>query len=197
VNATPYFYAEISDKDGINAAGSGIGHDMELIVDGDLSRTYSLNNYFQYDFGDYRSGTLGFSLPELTAGQHKLLLRVWDVLNNSSTAELSFVVDPEQEPTLLNVVCTRNPATTITKFLITHNRAGSQMDVTLQIMDTSGRLLWQRSESGVNTDETYSVEWDLTTSSGSRLRPGLYLYRVLVSSNGSSEASLAQKLIVK
>ena len=64
-------------------------------------------------------------------------------------------------------------------------------------MDTSGRLLWQRSESGVNTDETYSVEWDLTTSSGSRLRPGLYLYRVLVSSNGSSEASLDQKLIVK
>ncbi len=197
VNSTPYFYATLTDKDGINAAGSGIGHDMELIVDGDMQRTYNLNSYFQFDFGDYRSGTVGYSLPTLSDGPHKLLFRAWDVLNNASTAELQFVVDSALEPSIINVVCTKNPASTTTRFLIDHDRTGSEMDVTLQVLDTSGRLLWQRTETGVATDHTYTVDWDLTTSSGSRLRSGVYLYRILVSSGGSSEASVARKLIVK
>ena len=196
VNSTPYFYAELADDDGLNAVGSGIGHDIELIVDGDMSKTYVLNSYFQYDFGDYCKGTIGFSIPELEEGEHKLMLRAWDVLNNSSKAEINFVVDPKLTPELMNIICVRNPASTNTRFLITHDRIGSQMDFVLEIFDTSGRILWRRSETGVPTDQTYAIDWDLTTSSGSRLRTGVYLYRVLISSNGSSQASAAQKLIV-
>ena len=196
VNSTPYFYAELSDKDGINVAGSGIGHDLELIIDGDMNKTYNLNEYFQYNFGDYCSGNVGYSLPELTSGEHKLLFRAWDVQNNSSTAELTFVVDARQEPSLQSVICTKNPATTNTQFIVTHDRNGSSMDVELEIFDTSGRKLWGKTESGIPTDNTYTIDWDLTTSSGSRLRTGVYLYRVLISSNGSSQASEAKKLIV-
>ena len=196
VNATPYFYAELSDKDGINVAGSGIGHDLELIIDGDMNKTYNLNEYFQYNFGDYCSGNVGYSLPELTSGEHKLLFRAWDVQNNSSTAELTFMVDARQEPSLQSVICTKNPATTYTQFIVTHDRNGSSMDVELEIFDTSGRKLWGKTESGIPTDNTYTIDWDLTTSSGSRLRTGVYLYRVLISSNGSSQASEAKKLIV-
>lgn len=195
VNSTPYFYAELTDNDGINAAGSGIGHDIELIIDGDMSQTYVLNSYFQYNFGDYRSGTIGYSIPELSAGPHKLMLRAWDILNNSSTTELSFVVDPQQTPELVNIICVRNPASTNTRFLITHNRIGSQIDVVLEIYDTSGRILWRRSETGMPSDQTYTIDWDLTTN-GHRLHTGVYLYRVLISSNGSSEATAAQKLII-
>ena len=196
VNSTPYFYAELSDKDGINVAGSGIGHDLELIIDGDMNKTYNLNEYFQYNFGDYCSGNVGYSLPELTSGEHKLLFRAWDVQNNSSTAELTFMVDARQEPSLQSVICTKNPATTYTQFIVTHDRNGSSMDVELEIFDTSGRKLWGKTESGIPTDNTYTIDWDLTTSSGSRLRTGVYLYRVLISSNGSSQASEAKKLIV-
>jgi len=196
VNATPYFYAVLSDNDGINASGSGIGHDMELIIDGELMRTYNLNGYFQYDFGDYRSGTVGYSIPELSAGKHQLLFRVWDVLNNSSTAELSFVVDPKQDPAIVNVVCTKNPANSFTRFLISHNRAGSEMDIQLEIFDTSGRVLWQRNETGVPADKTYTLDWDLSVSNGSRLKTGVYLYRVSISSGGSQWSSMARKLII-
>ena len=196
VNSTPYFYAELNDRDGINVAGSGIGHDLELIIDNDMAKTYVLNSYFQYNFGDFCSGTVGYSIPELEEGHHKLMLRAWDILNNSSTAELEFYVDPQLEPKLLNIVCVRNPARTNTRFLITHDRIGSEMDVTLEIFDSSGRVLWRRTEKGVPTDNTYAIDWDLNVSSGSRLHTGLYLYRVLVSSNGSTEASAAQKLIV-
>ena len=196
VNTTPYFVAELNDKDGINASGSSIGHDLELIVDGDQSRTYSLNDYFQYNFGDYKSGTIGFSLPALDYGQHRLVFRAWDVLNNSSTAELTFNVAKGLEPTLFNVDCTRNPATTTTTFIVTHDRKGSQMDVVLEVFDMSGRQLWTNSQSGIPTDSVYTVDWDLTVDGGNRLQTGVYLYRVLISSDGSSQASRAKKLVI-
>ena len=195
VNATPYFYAELTDNDGINVSG-GIGHDLELIIDNDMNLTYQLNERFQYDFGDYCKGKVDYVLPELTDGPHKLLFRAWDAQNNSSVAELSFVVNATQQPTLSNVICTKNPATTSTSFIISHDRAGSEVDVELEVFDTSGRLLWRKSETGIPTDHTYTIDWDLTTGSGSRLKTGVYLYRVLISNNGSSKASQAKKLIV-
>ena len=195
VNATPYFYAELTDKDGINVSG-GIGHDLELIIDNDMNLTYQLNERFQYDFGDYCKGKVDYVLPELSDGPHKLLFRAWDAQNNSSVAELSFVVNATQQPTLSNVICTKNPATTSTSFVISHDRAGSEVDVELEVFDTSGRLLWRKSETGIPTDHTYTIDWDLTTGSGSRLKTGVYLYRVLISNNGSSKASQTKKLIV-
>ena len=66
VNSTPYFFAQITDKDGLNASGNGIGHDMQLVVDGKATQTFNLNDNFRYDFGSYTSGSTGYSLPELT-----------------------------------------------------------------------------------------------------------------------------------
>ncbi len=196
VNPTPYFVAQLNDEDGINATGSGIGHDLQLIIDGELSKTYSLNNYFQYDFGSYTSGTVGYSIPELSYGEHKLLFRAWDILNNSSTAELTFNVVKGLEPLFFDVECTVNPATTTTSFRITHDRSNSEMDVILDIFDISGRHLWSYSENGVSTDNGYTVDWDLTIDGGRRLQTGVYLYRVRISSDGSSYASKAKKLII-
>ena len=71
-----------------------------------------------------------------------------------------------------------------------------EVDVELEVFDTSGRLLWRKSETGIPTDHTYTIDWDLTTGSGSRLKTGVYLYRALISNNGSSKASQAKKLIV-
>ena len=51
---------------GINAAGNGVGHDMQLIIDGDMMRTYNLNDNFRFDFGSYTKGSTYFSIPELS-----------------------------------------------------------------------------------------------------------------------------------
>ena len=196
VNSTPLFHAELYDKDGINVSGGGIGHDLELVVDGAMTTTYVLNDYFQYDFGDYRSGSLNYSLPELSAGPHHLLFRAWDVMNNSSVAELDFNVVKGLEPSIFSIDCTKNPATTETTFIVTHDRTGSQVDVDIDIFDTSGRQLWHHTETGVSTSQAYTVSWDLTTTGGHRLSTGVYLYRVRLSSEGSSQASKAKKLII-
>lgn len=196
VNTTPFFVAQITDKDGINAAGTGIGHDLQLTIDGEMQRSYNLNDNFTYDYGSYTSGSTFYSIPTLSPGLHQLTFRAWDVLNNSSTATLQFQVLQALKPTLYEVNCTTNPATTHTTFIISHDRSGSNVDVELEIFDMSGRLLWRHSESGESTGENYAIDWDLTTDGGQRLQTGVYLYRVLLSSDGSTQASKAKKLVI-
>lgn len=190
VNATPYFMAELYDDSGINASGSSVGHDLELIIDGAMTQTYNLNSYFSYDFGDYRRGTVGFSIPELSEGSHRLLFRAWDVMNNSSTAELIFTVDKDMESDGFQVVCTKNPASERTSFVITHDRIGSKISISLDVFDLSGRQLWRHTESGVPSDNTYTIDWDLQTDGGSRLQTGVYLCRFQLDGGASKTVKL-------
>lgn len=196
VNSTPYFVAQITDANGINSTGNGIGHDLQLIIDGDMAKTYTLNDNFVYDFGTYTSGTTYYQIPELSAGKHTLKFRAWDILNNSSTVSLDFNVVRGLTPKLFNVGVTKNPASTSTTFIINHDRVGTTMDVDIDVFDASGRLLWTRHESGVSTDGAYTSTWNLCTDSGQQLQTGVYLYRVRVACEGSSQASKANKLVV-
>lgn len=196
VNSTPYFVAEIKDKDGINAAGSGIGHDLQLVIDGDMAKTYTLNNNFSYDFGTYTSGSTFYSIPELEEGPHRLQFRAWDIQNNSSTAVLHFNVVKGLRPQLFNIGVTNNPARTSTTFIISHDRMESNMDVVIELFDAAGRQIWRHAESGVSATGNYTVDWDLSVDGGRPLQTGVYLYRVKVSSEGSSYVSKTKKLIV-
>lgn len=196
VNGTPYFVAEIKDKDGINAAGSGIGHDLQLVIDGDMAKTYTLNNNFSYDFGTYTSGSTFYSIPELEEGPHRLQFRAWDLQNNSSTAVLHFNVVKGLRPQLFNIGVTNNPARTSTTFIISHDRMESNMDVVIELFDAAGRQMWRHAESGVSATGNYTVDWDLSVDGGRPLQTGVYLYRVKVSSEGSSYVSKTKKLIV-
>lgn len=196
VNTTPYFVANIADNDGINATGNGIGHDMELIIDGQLNKTYILNDNFTFDFGSYTSGSTWYNIPELEPGPHKLLFRAWDILNNSSATELDFNVVKGLEPVLYSVGVTNNPASTSTTFIINHDRTGGSIDVEINVYDLAGRPMWNHHANGVSTVGAYTVDWDLSVSNGSRLPTGVYIYRVSISSDGSKQTSKAKKLIV-
>ena len=92
VNEAPLLVATFEDADGINTVGNGIGHDIVAIIDGSASQTYKLNNYYVSDFGNYTRGSLSFTVPSLAAGHHTLLLRAWDMLNNSSAVTIEFEV---------------------------------------------------------------------------------------------------------
>ena len=193
VNTTPYFIAELYDDSGINASGSSIGHDLELIIDGDMNQTYNLNNYFEYDFGDYRSGSIGFSIPQLSIGTHKLLFRAWDILNNSTTTELLFEVSEDAGAGEFNVTCTQNPASTNTQFVITHDRPGSELKVTLDVFDLGGRQLWRQTDTVMATNDTVTIDWNLNVAGGSRLHTGLYLCRLTLNDVDSQTIKLLIK----
>lgn len=196
VNATPYFVATLEDESGINTTNNGIGHNLELVIDGNPKTTYNLNDYYVNEFGDFRRGSVAFSIPALSPGAHTLQFRAWDVLNNYSTTELACVVDPALQPRLASLAVTNNPAREQTAFVLQYDRPGSTCTFTIEVFDFSGRMLWTHTENGVSNTGLYTVPWNLTTGGGMPLSTGVYLYRATVSCDGSKEATQAQKLVI-
>lgn len=92
VPRTPTFSAQLTDASGINTTGSGIGHNITLVIDNNENMTYTLNNYYKNATGTWTEGNISYVLPELPLGEHKLRFQVWDIMNNPSTINVTFTV---------------------------------------------------------------------------------------------------------
>ena len=198
VNAAPCLFVELCDADGINTVGSGIGHDIVAIIDNDVAYTFNLNSSFVSSLGDYTSGRIAFPLASLPAGEHTLLLRAWDLLNNSSAATMNFTVVPDLAPEFVELDVTPNPVhrgETVT-FMLTHDRPQSEITVTIELFDFQGRILWSNTETSVDAGTVYTYTWDVTASGGQPIPTGVYLYRAKISSAGGSEQTKTRKIVV-
>lgn len=194
VNETPYFFAELEDEDGINTVGNGIGHDLSLCIDGKI--TYSLNDYYTPLAGSYTKGTVAYSIPPLTEGKHSLVFRAWDIMNNSSVQSLDFEVVKGLQPDLLSIACTNSPARESTTFILSHDRAGSQLDVRIAVCDFAGRELWVHTEQGISSGSYYYIDWNLCSNAGQRLSPGIYLYRASITCGDNKESTKTEKIVI-
>lgn len=192
----PLFMADIEDDCGINAAGSSIGHDMELILDGNTSDIKKLNDYFTYDFGSYRKGIVTYKLTDLTPGKHTLSFKVWDVNNNSTVKTLSFNVTSSDLPGENSAYATENPARIQTKFITTLGNKEKIYSVTTEVYDISGRCVWQSTNSSDGNSGYSSVTWNLTDNAGNRLPAGIYLYRSRIVSDENNVETDAKKIII-
>lgn len=197
VNETPLFVANVSDATGINTIGSGIGHDITLTLDNDPNNYYVLNNYFQPTVGDYRSGTIQYKLPTLTNGKHTLTFKIWDVLNNSSDSTIDFEVQQGLSPDLYSVYNYPNPVVGgSTNFVLQHNRPDNMLTITISVFDLMGRLLNIIHQSTIADATTTVIPWNVTDANGTRLKPGIYLYRFDISSGNNRLSTKTQKVIV-
>lgn len=195
-NETPWFVAELEDPDGINTVGNGIGHDLTLVIDGDATRTYSLNDRFTPVAGDFTRGTVRFSIPTLPDGKHSLQLRAWDLMNNSSVATLDFEVVQGLRLSLFDAETTQNPARESTTFVLSHNRPGSALNITLTVYDTTGRPRWTQTLRDTTADTYYYIDWDLRDTNGARLPAGIYLYSATMATDGSRQSTQSRKIVV-
>lgn len=197
VNVTPYFVAKLWDKSGVNISGSSIGHDIILTIDNTPSLSYNLNSYYEIRPGEEGEGIVRFSIPALEPGIHTAEFKVWDVQNNSTTHTFTFEVVAGLKPFITELVATPNPARQQVEFRLYHNLPESDLRVGISVYDLAGRLVWTTDKEGSSEwFKAYIVTWDLTDRAGSRLRPGLYLYRAAIRAGGSKEATKANKLII-
>ncbi len=195
---TPCLYVELRDENGINTVGSGIGHDIVAMVDNKAAYTYNLNNAFTPTVGDYTSGTIIFPLSAMPEGTHTLMVRAWDLLNNSSTSTITFNVVPDLAPEFIELSATPNPVhrgENLT-FMLTHNRPQSEITVKLEVFNHQGQILWSNTETTLCDGTVYTYTWDVTGSAGQPLPTGIYLYRASLSAGGSSEQTKTRKIIV-
>lgn len=191
VNETPLFIAHVSDVNGINQVGSGIGHDILLVIDEDPGKSYVLNDYYKSAMNDYSQGTIRYKLPELRSGKHTLTFRVWDLLNNSSIKTIDFEVVKGLKPEIISVKNYPNPVKSYTKFVVEHDRPESVLNAQVDIYDLSGRQVWSFKQSTLD-----EINWDVSDMAGRRLSTGVYLYRISIQTNSKVVRSGMNKLIV-
>jgi len=195
VNETPFFYAEVRDENGFNLGGSGIGHDLMLYIDNNPVWAYPLNGYYQSI--DITQGAVGFSIPELPAGNHFLSFKVWNIFNNSTLDTLNFTVVKGYKPTILDLQAYENPARTYTFFTLNHNLPETMLNMEIGVYDLTGSAVWIHSESGSSGFlKQYPIEWDLVNNAGNRVKPGIYIYRATIRTSTSKETTQAKKIIV-
>ncbi len=182
-NESPFLLAKLEDENGINTA-SGIGHDIVAILDGDESNPYILNDYYQTNLDDFTKGTLRFPFRNLATGLHTVTFKAWDVYNNPITAEIQFIVVGDDTLTLTNVLNYPNPFVNYTEFWFTHNRPYEPLDVQVQVMTITGKVVWAKNQI-ITTDGFLSREitWDGKDDFGDKIGKGVYIYKLTVKSS--------------
>ncbi len=179
-NDNPIFIAKLFDENGINIASDGLGHEMILTVD-DTTKI-SLNQYFTSKLDDYKSGEIRYNLKNLSKGQHQLKLKIWDNYNNSTETSLQFRVIINQNNLLNNVFCYPNPFNQTTNFSFEHERVGDDINITIEIFDSYGRLIKQFSENVYKIDSPYNkISWNILEDS-TPIVTGNYFYRIFAKS---------------
>ena len=186
--------AYLSDENGINTVGTGIGHDITVTLDDDYSKVMVLNNYYKADKNDYTSGTVEFPFQNLSVGKHHLKLKAWDVANNSSEAEIEFEVTGEF--VISSVSTYPNPATDYAYFTFEHNQSETTLDVAIEIFDQMGkRVNYISQQVGSNGKWSNPVRWDFYET-GTQLRSGTYVFRVSAKNNEGLIAFKSGKLVI-
>ncbi len=193
VSASSVLLANVSDQTGINTSGTGIGHDITAILDDDETNIMVLNDYFQADKDSYTSGKIVFPLTDLAEGKHKLKLKVWDVLNNSSEQEITFVVKDDFR--IESVSCYPNPMQGETSFLFTHNQPDETFDVTLEVFQVNGvRIDMVQTTIGSDGTASLPLQW-VPAERSVKMAPGIYIYRLTVTTSEGKQTSGAGRLV--
>ncbi|KFF06926.1 type IX secretion system sortase PorU [Flavobacterium reichenbachii] len=196
-NESPFLLAFLEDENGINTA-SGIGHDIIAVLDGDVSNPYILNDYYQTKLDDYTNGNLRFPLRNLAPGLHTISFTAWDVYNNPVTSEIQFTVVGDESLTLTHVLNYPNPFSTYTQFWFSHNRPYEPLDVQVQVMTITGKVVWTKNQ--IITTEGFlsrEITWDGRDDFGDRIGKGVYIYKLTVKSNlTNKKAEKYEKLVI-
>jgi hypothetical protein len=196
-NSEPKIYAVLEDENGINTTGSGIGHDIVAVLDGNTSEKIILNDYYESELDSYQKGKVLYPLSELAAGKHTLNFKAWDVHNNSSEAYLEFLVAENAELAISHVLNYPNPFTTKTGFYFEHNIPGHSMDVIVQIMSVSGKVV-KTINTKVHGDgfRVGPIEWDGRDEYGDLIGKGVYIYRLKVIGPTGKTLEKIEKLVI-
>lgn len=200
---SPTLYVRLSDDNGINTTGTGIGHDITSVLDENTQQTYVMNDFYESAVDDFTSGEVRYPLADLEEGRHHIKVKAWDVANNSGEGETEFVVTTSAEIALKHVLNYPNPFTTRTEFQFEHNKPDQPLIVQVQIFSASGRLV-KTIQQEVQSEgyRVTGITWNGLDDFGNNIGRGVYLYKVSVGMMGTdgqltSESAFEKLVILK
>ena len=197
-NADPVLLVKLFDSSGINTTGAGIGHDITAILDNNLRLPINLNSYYRTEQGDYMNGRINYPFYKLKDGRHTIKVKAWDVYNNPGEGYTEFIVASSEKIALNHVLNYPNPFTTNTRFEFEHNRPNEVLDVSINVMTITGRVV-KRIHQKLST-EGFRVKdqlhWNGLDDFGDKIGKGVYVYTVTIRDSKGETASKYEKLVL-
>ncbi len=196
VKSNTLLLAKLFDENGINISDNGLGQDIIATLDGE--KTFVVNAFFQTNLDSYQEGWVSFPISNLSEGKHTITLKAWDTFNNSGEASIDFVVTRDEKIIFGKVYNAPNPVQGSTIFHIEHNRAGEELEVSIQIFSMKGEMVNTLKYSYNSSPAVISnIVWDGRGAGGAQLYNGIYVYKiVLTSKNDGAKKQQYQKLII-
>ena len=189
-NEKPIFLAYLNDSNGINTAGAGIGHDLMLIIDDNAKMIYSLNEYYTAQNNSYQEGWVKYQMETLSDGPHSLTFRAWDMLNNSTTKSLNFIVEYGLSPAITSVTTYPNPVQEqgVMNLIVNYDQPDDILVAELYLFNMNGQMVYRHSQ-----DDLEQLNINFSTLG---LRPGVYVYNVRIKSASGKYSTTSGKIIV-
>ena len=197
VNETPLLLVHLADPSGINLSGNGIGHEITAVIDGNYRETIVLNDYFKAASAASLNGTIQFRLSPLSEGNHKILLKAWDVFNNSSEYTLLCKVIRQDTIKVVRLFNYPNPVyhSTLFSFSLEGEYAGARAELTILTVEGQALRTFSKAinEAGLRSIE---IEWNGRDEKGNRLGRGVYIYQLTIMSKTGKLTRKVRKLII-
>jgi len=129
-------------------------------------------------------------MSELPDGSHKLTFRAWDLLNNSTTKSLNFIVEAGLDPSIYSITTYPNPVhiSGILNMQINYDQPDELIHTEIYLVNTNGQIVWRQEQE--NPDQ---VSLNLAQAG---LQPGVYFYAVRIKSESSKYATSTGKIII-
>jgi len=191
VPADPVLFLQLSDASGINIAGTGSGKGITVVIDGDASNTYLLNNLYEADSNTYQRGRLQWPVTGLEAGEHRLLITVWDANNNKTELTLHFRMLNKEKLAITKLFNYPNPFVNSTRFHVEYNRGDLRPELNIRIISLFGQELKTiRATINSNGSRSSDIDWDGRGNNGAMLPPGIYIYQLQLRSATDDQTSV-------
>lgn len=183
----PVLLAYLSDDNGINTTGNGIGHDIVATLDNDIANAFVLNKFYRADLDSYTSGVVMYKFMDLSEGLHTLSLKVWDVYNNSSTAVITFMVKADFQIRIVDITTAPNPFTDRVEVSFNLNMTNEPISALVEIFNINGSLIRTIGPKQLLSQGTKvgPVAWDGRDNYGNAVTQGVYIVSIRVQSSQS------------
>lgn len=197
-NADPVLLVKLFDSSGINTTGAGIGHDITAILDDNQRIPINLNSYYRTEQDNFMRGRIAYPMYKLKDGKHTIKVKAWDVYNNPGEGYTEFIVASSEKIALSHVLNYPNPFTTHTRFEFEHNRPNEPLDVSINVMTITGKVVKRFYQKIVT--EGYRVQqqfpWNGLDDYGDKIGRGIYIYSVTIRDSKGETANKYEKLVL-
>ena len=161
-----------------------------LIIDDDPTQIYSLNEYFTASNNSYQAGQVSYLMESMKNGSHHLTFRAWDLLNNSTTQTLNFIVEAGMDPSICSVTTYPNPvpASGMLRMMVEYDQPDQLLQTEVYLYNTNGQMIYRGVQDNPEDIRIYMMTLGL--------QPGVYIYHINMKSAAGRFSTTSGKVIV-